>query len=80
MREKIEALEHHADLFTHLIDVCLTVQQDAIYGNRSLRRHLKIIHAAQQRAFAGAGRSDDNDNFLFFNGKINAFEHIDPAK
>ena len=52
VREQIEPLEHHANLFAHLIDICFTRKSDPINGDLTRRRFLKMIHAAQKRALA----------------------------
>ena len=46
VREQVEPLEHHADLFTHFIDVCLARKCDAVDGDLARRRLLEMIHAA----------------------------------
>ena len=76
MREEVEALEYHADFLTHLIDVGLAVEDDAIDADLAGRRLFQVIHAAQQGALAGTGRTDDDHDFLFLDIEVNALQDL----
>ena len=69
MREEIEALEHHTEVFTHLVDVGLWIGDFlAIDDNMSAGWFFKQIDAAQEGTLTGTGRSDDGDDFPIFDG------------
>ena len=80
MRKEVEPLEDHADLFAHLVDICLARERDAVNDDLASRRFLEMVHAAQQRALARARGADDNDNLFFINGEIDPLQHLIRAK
>ena len=73
VREEIEALEHHADLGTHAVDVgCGKFL--AVDGNLSLGRHVEVVDRAQERRLARTGRPYDDDDLLVRDLEIDALE------
>ena len=64
MRKQVEALEHHADFLADVVDALGVAHADAVDDDFAGRRFFQIIDAAQDRALAGAGRADDDDDFL----------------
>ena len=56
-------LEDHAHLLAQLVDVDLFLRDiDAVEQDRSARRRLQQVQAAQERALAGAGGADGRDD------------------
>ena len=72
MREKIEALENHADFLADFVDVSLAIKRNAIKDNFAACRHFQIVDAAQECTLAAAWRADDNDHFLFLDIDVDA--------
>ena len=63
VREEVEMLKDHAHLPAQLIDVDLLLRDiDAVEQDRSARRRLQQVQAAQERALAGAGGADGRDD------------------
>ena len=63
VREEVEMLEDHAHLPAQLVDVDLFLRDiDAVEQDRSARRRLQQVQAAQERALAGAGGADGRDD------------------
>ena len=57
VREQIEALEHHADLRAHSIDIgALGGDLGVLEEHLAARGLLKQVHAAQERGLAGTRR------------------------
>ena len=80
MREQVEALEDHANFLAHLVDVGLAVEYDTVDADLAGGRLFEVVHAAQQRALARAGRPDDDDDFLLLDCEVDALEHLDVTK
>src|SRR5690606_29611072 len=63
MREKVELLEHHADLAANGGDVAYVVAQfDTIDDDLAFLMFLKPVDAANERRLARTGWADDNDH------------------
>ena len=63
VREEVEMLEDHAHLLAQLVDVDLFLRDiDAVEQDRSARRRLQQVQAAQERALARAGGADGRDD------------------
>src|SRR5690606_4248850 len=78
---EIERLEDHADALTQPVDVGRSAQHvDAIDPDAAARRLFQSVAAAQQRALARAGRSDDEDQLLRVNGEVDPFQHLETAE
>ncbi len=81
MRKQVKALEHHANTFTHLVEVGRPVM-----GGKAVDHHFAFahgfqrIHTAQKGAFAGAGGPDNAHHFLRFNIATDAAQHVTIAK
>jgi len=61
VREEVEELEHHTDLFTNLVDVRLPVgEMDTVNPDIATINRFQVVDTAQQRALAGAARPDDD--------------------
>ena len=78
--EQVEALEDHADFLAYLVDVSLAVEHDAIDADFAGSRLFEVVHAAQQRALARAGRPDNDDDLFLLNCEVDALEHLDVTK
>ena len=74
VREEIEPLEYHADFLADIVDTLGIIHTDAIDDDFSCRRLFQIIDAAENRALAGSGRPDDDDNFLILDCQIDSFQ------
>ena len=62
MRKQIELLEHHADIIAqHSARRGTVVQCDTVDRDRAPVMRLKPVDAADQRGFAGTGRSANDD-------------------
>src|SRR4051794_12430162 len=71
MRIQVERLKHHADVPAHCVDIGVAIHHiDAVDANHSAARFLEAIAAAQERTLAGAGGTNDEDELLRFDGKI----------
>ncbi len=77
MREEVEPLEDHTHLAPHLIYVDVRVG-DALSAEEYLAcsGFLKQVKAAQERALARSGRSDDHDYFVWIDSDINPAQHM----
>jgi hypothetical protein len=74
-------LEDHPDISPECIDVDLSVMQlDAIHDELAIRNAFKPIDAAQERAFAGAGRSNDDNDFPLGNGQVDFFQNMEGSE
>ena len=76
MWKEVEALEYHAHLFTHLINICFARERNSVDNNLARRRLLEVIYAAEQRTLAGSRRPDDDDDFLLINREVNPLEDL----
>ena len=57
VREQVEALEHHADLRAHSVDIgALGGNLGVLEKHLAARGLLEQVHAAQERGFAGTRR------------------------
>jgi hypothetical protein len=78
MRIQIEMLEHHTDIAPDLVDIGLLVAQpDAVHDQFPVRNRFQPVDATDERAFAGAGRPDYDDDLAGMDGQINVFEHME---
>ena len=79
--EKVEALEHHADLLTQGVQIdaqiheILPVEPDAPGVGL-----LEQIDAAQQRRFSRTGGPDDADHFALADFHVNSLEYLQLAE
>src|SRR4051795_11307103 len=81
MRIQVERLKHHADVPAHCVDIGVAIHHiDAVDANHSAARFLEAIAAAQERTLAGAGGTNDEDELLRFDGKIDPTKHLDRAE
>src|SRR5262245_31664845 len=80
MREQVERLEHHVHLLPHLRDVRL-VREDvvAVDEDGSAGRMIQKVETAQERALAGARRTDDRDHFALADLGVDALQHLEAA-
>ena len=86
MGEQVKLLEHHAHFAgnaAHIIFVDIfcagsgfSAQRLAINDNTALIDGLKLIQAAQQRAFATAGGADDGNYFALVDLQIDALQDL----
>ena len=77
MRKKIEMLEYHADIFTDLIDIYVTVGQVVTVNNDlAAGNFLKLVHAAKKCRFSAPGRTNDNDYFAFMHVVGNILQYL----
>ena len=81
VREQVEALEHHADLLAHLVDVRLgVVDLGVLEPDLAARGLLETVDAAQQRRLARAGRAEDDDDLALVDVDVDALEHLEVAE
>ena len=68
-------LEHHPHFLPVDIDVCFFIRNiRPLKEDMSACRHLQKVQTAQEGGFAGAGRSDDNNNLALFDFRIDAVQ------
>lgn len=82
MREKVELLEYHAHFAGDAADIIVldifrttggfTAQLFAVDGDTAFIDCFQLVEAAQQGAFATAGRADYGNNFALIYFKVNA--------
>ena len=81
MREEIEALEHHAEIFAHLVDVGLWIGDlGAVDDDMAAGWLFEQIDAAQEGTLPGAGWADDGDDLAVLDGFGDTFEHFEVAE
>ena len=88
LREKVEVLEHKAEMQALFAHFTFTVggrvsgipQGFAVYTDHTGIRRFQKVQAAQQRCFAGAGRTDDGQCFAFFQVERDVLQHMGTAK
>ena len=79
--EQVEALEHHADVLAHLVDIGLFVgDHGVVYDDLAAGRLLELVETAEQRGLARTGRSDDADNLALGDGEVDAVENLELVK
>ena len=70
-------LEHHADVAAHRDDVLRIVGQfDAVDDDAAALPVLQPVDAAQQRRFAAAGRTADDDALAARHAEIDVAQHV----
>ena len=88
LREKVEVLEHKAEMQALFAHFTFTVggrvsgipQGFAVHTDHTGIRRFQKVQAAQQRCFAGAGRADDGQCFAFFQVERDVLQHMGTAK
>ena len=81
MREQIELLKYHADIFSHLIDIAFGICNIIIVNNNSTcSRFFQTIQATQKCRFAGTGRTNQTNDFPFLDFQINPLQNLKAAK
>ena len=81
VREEVELLEHHADVFTDFVEVGLAVGEEvSVHLDLSARGRLEEVEAAQEGRFAGAGRPDHADDLPLAHLEVDAPEHLQRAE
>jgi hypothetical protein len=80
VREQVEALEHHADLGTHLVDLAQVVGQlDAVHHDAPALVRFQPVDAADQGGLAGPGRAADHDLLALRHRQVDVLEHLEGA-
>ena len=75
--KQVEALEHHADFGADLVDLAQVVGElRAIDDDLALLMLLEPVDAADQRGFAGAGRTADDDLLALLHHEIDVTQHV----
>lgn len=82
MRKKVELLEYHAHFAGDAADIIVldifrttggfTAQLFTVDSNAALINRFQLVEAAQQGAFATAGRADNGNNFALIYFQVNA--------
>ena len=81
MRKQIKALEYHAGMCTHPVQVGFRVTHiGAVNHDFTGVRPLKGIQAAQKGTFPGAGRPYHTDNFLRADITADTAQHMRVAE
>ena len=77
MRIQIEALEHKAHFFTHLVQIGFRIGNiDAVHPNLAAFNTLELVYRTNQRRFATARRTAYNDHFALFDFQIHAVDNV----
>src|SRR2546430_2256180 len=77
VREQVELLEHHPDLFPDRLDRLHVVGElDAVDLERALLMLLEPVDAADERRFAGAGRPADDDPLALGDIEVDVAQHV----
>ena len=80
MREKLIALEHHADALAQGRQILAAVGDRFTAQLHPARLHrLQTVQTAQQGAFAAAGRPHHNDDLTGLDGKADIIQNISLA-
>src|SRR5262249_835449 len=78
---QIEALEHHADLGPHLVDLTQVVRQlDAVDDDAALLVRLQTIDAADQRGLPRPRGAADDDLLALGDGEVDIPEDLKGAQ
>src|SRR5579883_2968599 len=78
---EVERLEHHADALAGMIDVCLRTQHvDAVDDDRTRRRLLEPVEAAQQGRLARARRADHEHHLAFGDRQVDTLQDMKGAE
>src|SRR5450830_97957 len=77
VREQVELLEHHADFLSQAAQVGAGgVEVFAVDFDHTVVDRLQAIEGAQQGRLTRAAAADDRDDLAFFNGQVDALEHV----
>lgn len=86
VRKKVELLEYHAHFAGNAADIIVldvfratggfTAQLFTVDGDAAFIDCFQLVEAAQQGAFAAAGRTDYGNNFAFVYFQVDAFEYF----
>ena len=86
MREKVELLEYHAHFAGNAADIVVldifratggfTAQLFTVDGDAAFIDCFQLVEAAQQGAFATAGRADNGNNLALVYFQIDALEYF----
>src|SRR5437763_1466765 len=81
MRVEVEGLEDHADVLAGAVQVDAARRQlDAVDPDHPPGRLLESVDAAQERALAGAGRADDDDDLPGPHAEADALQDLEIAE
>ncbi len=79
--KQVELLEHHPGFLADLLDVLDVVGEvDAVDGDPATIVFLETVDAADHRRLAGAGRADDDDDFLLADSHVDVLERLEVAE
>ena len=80
MREKVEVLEHHADLAAHLVDLLQIVGElDAVDDDLALLVLFQAVDAADHGRLAGARRAGNDDALAAHDAQVDVAQHVEIA-
>jgi hypothetical protein len=80
MRKQVEALEHHADLAAHLIDVAQArAQFDVVDDDAAFLELLERVDAADEGRLARAGGAADHDALALGDLEVDVAQHVELA-
>ena len=87
MREKIEVLEHKANMLSQTADqpfllanTTRSIDSHIAYANGTAFGVFKQVNAAQQRGFTRAARADNRHDLPFLNLEIDTVQHGLPVE
>ncbi|BCB18934.1 hypothetical protein OCUBac02_18280 [Bosea sp. ANAM02] len=78
MREQVEALEDHADLAADVLDALEPgMDGGAVDDDLALLVLFELVQAADQRRFAGAGGTADDDALAARDGEVDVAQDVE---
>ena len=81
VREQIELLEHHTDVFPYLVDIAFGICNIVIINNYSACScFFQFVQAAQKCGLTGTGRTDQTNNFPFFYFQVDSLQYFQAAE
>ena len=81
VREQVERLEDHPHFAADLLDVANVVAHlDTVNDDPAAVVLLQPVDAADERGLSGAGRADDDDDFLLPDVEIDVLERLEVAE
>ena len=74
MREEVEMLENHSDIFSDQIDICFWIcKVVVIYSNLTFCNLFEEVETPKESRFTRTGRSDNTDHIPFVEFRGDSF-------